>query len=140
MVVHYLFASDRLVGAKYELASPHLIENKYMRDFEDFKTILIQKYGQPQEDRKIWKGGDYFQNDPSQWGAAVSTGKLTCRAVWMTEKTEIDLVLTGADFKVTCEINYRSRELKHLAQPMTSHRPMKQDLSDRQIKETLDNL
>ncbi|MFZ5570743.1 MAG: hypothetical protein ACOZF0_10080 [Thermodesulfobacteriota bacterium] len=139
MLVKYWFSSDRLIGATYEPVAPHLNENKYMQDFADFTAILTEKYGQPKEDQKIWKGGDYFKNEPSQWGAAVSTGKLTCRTIWINDKTEIELLLTGANFNVTFEINYWSREWKHLARPTTADRPIKRDLSDIQRKEAMDN-
>ncbi len=140
MILKYIFAEDRLIGAKYEPARPHIIDRKYVQDFEDLKTVLIQKYGEPKEDQKIWKGGDFFQKDPSQWGFAVSTGKLTCRSAWITDTTEIDLVLTGGDFKITCQINYWSRKLKHLMAPVSPDIQMKKEISDSEMQESMDQM
>lgn len=117
IILRYTLAKDRLIGASYLLAENHIIDNKYVQDFEDFKAVLSRKYGPPRNEKNTWKNGSYFQNDRSQWGFAVSTGKLKRTADWQTETTEIELVLKGTNFNISCEITYLSRQLKHLSRP-----------------------
>jgi hypothetical protein len=145
VILSYILAKDRLVGAKYRLAENHIIDRKYVRDYDDFKAILSRKYGPPKEEKDTWKNGDFFRNDPDQWGMAVSTGKLTRRASWQTDDTDIVLDLKGGDFKIHCEVAYWSRKLKHLVQqaaptdaPLSTDRT-KERITNTKIEKSLDN-
>jgi hypothetical protein len=141
VALQYTLAKDRLIGARYLVTEKHIIPNKYVTDYEDFKAVLSRKYGLPQSEKDSWKNGSYFRNDKTQWGFAVSTGKLTRTAAWQTETTEIKLVLKGINFDILCEITYLSRQLKHLALPAGADSPdaPAQDIGNTAIERSIDD-
>ncbi len=114
VVIIYFFVNKKLICSKYVLAEDHIIENKYLRDYNDFKAILSRKYGMPIKSDVVWDNGAYFKNDPSRYGVAVSNGRLSFFDKWENEYTEIESVLKGGNFNISCEIEYSSRKLKDL--------------------------
>lgn len=118
MCVHYCFVKNQLVLARYELADKELIDRKYIKHYESFQSALKRKYGAPVKETDTWRNGAYFRDDKSQWGTAVSTGKLTRRSTWQTGTTDIELLLTGGNFNISCGITYQSRAHAHLVQQL----------------------
>lgn len=51
--VAYFFIDNQLVRARYVLAESHSNNNDYIIDYNDFKEILIKKYGPPKKRRNI---------------------------------------------------------------------------------------
>jgi len=117
MAVEYFSAGDKLCRAGYTLMERYLNENRYVADYMDFKKILYGKYGEPIEDRTVWRN-DFFKNNSSQWGVAVSAGYLSFFSTWETDDTIISASLTGGDFNVACVVVYKSKKLIHLENQM----------------------
>lgn len=113
MLAEYYFVENKLVRAGYTLAESHIVDTKYVGDYGEIKEVLNRKYGDPKEDRVVWKN-DYFKSNPQQWGTAVSVGHLSFFSVWETDSTIIAASLTGGDFKFSCKVVYQSKELMHL--------------------------
>jgi hypothetical protein len=113
VVVVYAFVEKKLVRAGYLLREKHSNRNDYINDFNEFKAVLSQKYGDPIRDETVWRT-DLYRNDPQHWGFAVSLGHLVYRAEWRTPATTIRSALLGNNYKVTYGVNYASKELKSL--------------------------
>jgi len=75
-VVIYTFENGKLVRGGYKFLVKHSNKNLYIDDYEIIKELLIKKYGKPKSDSKIWKGGEYYKNEPDEWGFAISAGYL----------------------------------------------------------------
>jgi hypothetical protein len=112
-LIAYFFARDRLVRAKYNLLVEHALSNEYVADFEYLLGILQKKYGQPVDTQKQWFD-DRYKDDEEAWGRAVLLGHLVLYDVWLTDSTEISLMLRGDDNRVFLEIEYSSRALESL--------------------------
>lgn len=109
----YIFAYDKLVRARYVFYPTHSNKNDYISDYSTIKTSLIEKYGTPKSDDKYWRN-DLYRNDYNDWGFAVSLGHLSYLADWDLETTEINVMLSGENYKFDLVAEYSSKELKYL--------------------------
>lgn len=113
VLVAYFFIDNQLVRARYVLAESHTNKNDFITDYNDFKEILTKKYGKPKQDETFWKN-DLYKDDYSDWGTAISIGHLVYLSSWETQDTEINNVLTGDNFDISCIVEYSSKNLKEL--------------------------
>jgi len=110
----YSFVENRLTEANYVFKHTHTNKNGYIDDYGRLKEILIKKYGEPVKDKIIWEN-DVFKDSKQDWGTAISVGYLWYGVYWETPITEISMILTGDNFKISLGILYRSQELKEWA-------------------------
>lgn len=109
----FTFVGERLVRGRYSVTEPHSDDNAFLRDFESLAELLGKKYGPPSKSETIWHN-DLYQDEPSEWGMAVSSGHLVRWHEWSTQDTKITLLLSGDDYEVNLVIDYMSTELGHL--------------------------
>jgi len=109
--VAYFFIDSQLVRARYVLAESHTNKNDFITDYNDFKEILTKKYGKPKQDETFWKN-DLYKDDYSDWGTAISVGHLVYLSSWETQDTEINNMLMGENFDISCIVEYSSKKLK----------------------------
>jgi hypothetical protein len=133
VVIVYNFAFNKLVRAKYMFAKysdslwrvffgsfpqEKLSTGHFILDFEKFKKELTEKYGEPlKEGWPVHK--DYHDLVKGEEGLevlekAIKAGKGGLYAKWMTDKTEIILIVSGRDDKISFEIGYSSKEFRSL--------------------------
>jgi hypothetical protein len=101
----YVFANDQLVRALYVDDQEHANPNGYVSDYLHLKQVLTEEYGQPAEDEEVWSN-DLYKDKPAEYGRAVSLGHLKRFTAWKTGTTEINIFLTGNQFKVDLSIDY----------------------------------
>ena len=106
----YYFTTGRLTRAVYLVTASHSNKNDYIRDFDNLKELLTKKYGVPSSDDSIWKKS-LFKDDREEWGTAVSIGHLVYIAFWETERTDISIILSGDNYKITLAMLYTGKEL-----------------------------
>ncbi|MDP8206716.1 MAG: hypothetical protein P9L92_08655 [Candidatus Electryonea clarkiae] len=111
--VVYFFIDNQLTRARYVLADSHSNKNDFITDYEDFKAILIKKYGNPVQDDSIWKN-DLYKDDYSDWGTAISIGHLVYFSNWKTNDTEISNMLMGENYDLSCIVEYCSINFKEI--------------------------
>jgi len=99
-VVFYTFENGKLTKGAYRFLVKHSNRNLYIDDYEIIKGLLTKKYGKPKYDRKIWKGGEYYKDEPDEWGFAISAGYLQLLAGWETEDTRILLFQKGDNYGI----------------------------------------
>ncbi|MBN1546463.1 MAG: hypothetical protein JW902_07385 [Syntrophaceae bacterium] len=109
--VAYFFVDNQLTRARYVLADSHSNKNDFIIDYEDFKKILIKKYGNPVQDESIWRN-DLYKDDYSDWGTAISIGHLIYFSNWKTKDTGISILLSGENYDISCIIEYSSTNFK----------------------------
>lgn len=112
-LIAYFFARGSLVRAKYNLLAEHALANEYIADYEFLLGILQKKYGPPTDSQKQWLD-DRYKDDEEAHGRAVLLGHLVLYDAWLTESTEVSLMLRGDDNRVFLEIEYSSRALESL--------------------------
>lgn len=113
VLLAYIFADKKLVRAKYVLAERHSNKTDFIQDYKDFKKILTEKYGKPKREDVVWKD-DFYKSDPSHWGMAVATGRLSYFSTWETSDSEIICALYGDNFNITCGVEYTSKSLRQI--------------------------
>lgn len=109
----YFFIDNQLTRARYVLVESHSNKNDFINDYDDFKKILIKKYGSPDQNEPLWRN-DLYKNDRSDWGTAISLGHLIYFTKWKTNHTEINNVLSGENYDISCIVEYSSTNLKEL--------------------------
>ena len=110
-LIGYIFTDNKLTRGKYIFQEKHSNKSDFISDYESLKRILTKKYGEPNEDKTIWKN-DLYKDDYEDWGTAISIGHLLYYATWETEKSEITLMLSGENYKIDLLIEFGSVELK----------------------------
>lgn len=118
-LIAYFFARGHLVRAKYNLLAEHPLANEYIADFEFLLGILQKKYGPPADSQKHWTD-ERYKADEEAWGRAVLLGHLVLYDCWLTDSTEVSLMLRGDDHRVFLEIEYSSRDLANLEDETTN--------------------
>jgi len=113
--VIFYFADNKLVRGRYMVTEPHTNQNAYIRDYATIKEQLIQKYGKPKEDHVTWIN-KLYQDEPSQYGFAVSLGHLVFNATWKTLDTEIRASLTGDNYEINLWVEYSGLAFHELEQ------------------------
>jgi len=126
--VVYIFAKDKLVRAKYLLDTEHEELNDFIADYHAVEPLLRKAFGEPTGQRAVWEDDSlqeerksYLDQDratpesilPSDRnvGLAVSLGHLKLYTEWGEGRTKALHAMTGADGRVTHQIEYRSVEL-----------------------------
>lgn len=131
-LVVYSFAGGKLVRAQRIFAAGHPGDvNAFVADFRAEQARLASEHGQPQQDRAVWVDDSlqeeriaYLEQDrahasdilPSDRfaGVAVSLGQLKLYVAWCGGRTRILHTLTGADSRVTHQVEYLSVRLAGL--------------------------
>lgn len=108
----YYFIEDQLYFAKYYVNTKHSNSNDFLTDFDEFRNVLLQKYGEPKEEETVWKD-ELYKDKRERWGLAIETGKMEKYTLWETDSTTIMLRLTGDNYKINFEIRYETKD-EHL--------------------------
>jgi hypothetical protein len=108
VLVIYSLADNMLVRCAYVITEEHSNRNDYIDDYKTLKELLVQKYGRPKKEKQVWKD-DLYQDDPSDYGFAVSLGHLVYYALWHLDGGEtIGTNLTGENYEILHTITYES--------------------------------
>jgi hypothetical protein len=113
VVLNYLFAQDKLVGAFYKLDDNYLNSDHFIQTYLQFKQVLTKKYGPPSEEFTNWLN-DTYRNNRKKWGLALSLGHTEYATFWKTQNTTIECSLREEDFNVLCLVEYWSIGYSHL--------------------------
>ena len=104
---------ERLVKAAYGFNEEHSNQNDYINDYKSVKKILIEKYGQPNDDKEIWRN-DMYKDNQEHWGFAVSMGHLVYVSRWFNNNTSIALGLSGDNLEIKHGMEYKSLKWEYL--------------------------
>jgi hypothetical protein len=108
----YVFNQNRLCSVMLTPELKHVNKNLYIDDYQSFKKVLIEKYGQPTLPiDMIWKN-DLYKGDSNYYGMAVSAGHLKYTSSWDTTDTIIYETLRGDNFEVELNILYKSKTIE----------------------------
>lgn len=107
-IVLYVLNDDyKLCGIMVTLNKTHTNSNDYIDDFNSFKKMLTNKYGNPTRDDVLWKN-DLFKDSPQSYGTAVAAGHLVYMTTWNLDESTIVNFLNGDNFKVKLTIMIKS--------------------------------
>src|SRR5207302_233553 len=121
----------KLVRAKYVIHPSHADLNDFIADFRAVDPVLRDALGKPSYERTFWEndpfqdeGVNYLEQDralpldilPSDKfaGIEVALGYLKLYSQWTQPRTKLVHALTGAEHRITHQIEYRSVELTDL--------------------------
>ena len=119
--IYYIFVDSKLVRAKYIVDEDHTNKNDYINDFLSIKELLSKKYGEPLEEQKNWKN-DLYKGDSQNYGTAISIGHLSLLYIWRTSTTDITAYLSGDNFEILNQIEYKSRLLDDVEKKKTEEK------------------
>jgi len=108
----YMFTDNLLTAGSYIIETTHTDKNAYIWDFNNLKKLLLKKYGAPKKEGEQWRN-DLYKNDSSEHGFAISLGHLTHYAFWETSETEINMTISGDNYKISLIIGYNSKKYKN---------------------------
>ncbi|NVM96179.1 hypothetical protein [Arthrobacter wenxiniae] len=103
----YIFIDDQLVRGKYVVNDTTANNNTYLTKFDELSANLTKKYGTPVEQNTYWSN-DLYQDDPQQWGMAVSIDHLSKFTKWNARESSILLSLFGDNYEIDLSIEYSS--------------------------------
>jgi hypothetical protein len=108
--IEYMFSRDRLMKTRYVFLQEYPRNSLYIEDFHRLNDEFSQKYGEPEEENKLWHEAT-LKDDPNRWGQAVSLGQLSYSTRWQMDQTEVVLSLAGSDNRVSLELVYSASKL-----------------------------
>jgi len=111
--ITYRFTKNKLTQVYYIYSESHINKNNYISNYNDLKSILTKKYGDPIADQVSWKN-DLYRDNEDNWGLACSAGHVVFKSIWENPETDIVLVCTGENFDITLGIVYTSKKFKDL--------------------------
>lgn len=124
-LIGYIFANNKLTRSKYVFEEEHSNLNDYIVDYEMLKGFLNKKYGNySNKDDAFWLN-DLYKDDVQQRGFAISLGQLFYQSNWPTQKTNIDLLLSGENYKISLVIEYVSKQFKNLEEKLKEKNTLK---------------
>ena len=111
VMLHYLFVDGKLARAKYFVTESHSNKNMYIQRYDEFKELLVAKYGEPAVNKILWTQ-DEFKDNYHRWGHAISIGHLAYFSSWEVGSTRIINFLKGDNSTINCGIEYSSVYLR----------------------------
>lgn len=105
--VGYIFVGDELAQGKIIVTQRRANATSRVHDFDRLVGLLTEKYGRPASQNTIWLD-DLYKDDPSNWGMAVATGRMSKFATWENARTAIAIGLFGDNFDTSLVIEYNS--------------------------------
>jgi len=107
-LVGYLFADNKLFKTQYNFSENHFDKLMYLDDYEKVKSLVVQRYGEPEGEAVDWKDPQ-FKNDSNNWGTAISLGHVEYSSRWQTSESEIVLSLFKVQKDVILRIEYSGK-------------------------------
>lgn len=109
----YWFTQDKLTVSTTLFGERYSNKNEYVNQFNKLRELLTQKYGEP---KRVWAdwSQDMYRDMPEHIGFAIANGHVQFIGYWRTEKTGIELVLSGNNREVSLRVRYHSIELEDL--------------------------
>ncbi len=110
--ISYFFTANKLTSAQYLILGEGSDKMNYVNDYNRIKNVLINKYGEPKEDKTIWAPEVIDIHDYLQYGKDISKGLLELYTVWVIDNSIIVLKLNGGSGYLNLVVNYESIKLK----------------------------
>jgi len=110
-LIVYYFADNMLTKGRYIIREQHSNKTQFVHDYNNVKRQLTQKYGTPTADETLWLD-DLYQDDPDDYGLAVSIGHLRYWVEWKPIETFIQAVLSGDNYDISFWIEYVAEGFK----------------------------
>lgn len=121
----YYFVKNKLTRGRYVLTETHSNKNDYISDYNTINEFLKKKYQEPAINEIFWKN-DLYKDDYSEWGFAISLGHLLYYATYKNPTTEINIILSGENYKINHIIEYKSIVLEEIEEELRAE----EDLSN----------
>lgn len=125
----FIFASDKLVRAKYVFQAEHGEPNEFIGDYRIVEPRLKDAYGKPAAERAVWED-DIYQDEPKSYleqdrassadilpsdrfvGLSLSAGHLKLYTQWSGARTNVLHGMAGENGRITHQIEYVGVELE----------------------------
>ena len=118
--INYYYIGDKLTSAEYEFSYETTLEYLCINNYSHLKEKLMEKYGEPTRDEDIWID-DLYEDNPKNWGKAITQNHLLRYAQWETSNTRITIILTGDEYgNIALKIKYRSQRIKEFEEEFTA--------------------
>ena len=107
----YTFEQSRLTTAKYLFETNEVQDDAQpLLHYKTIKKWIVQTYGQPQSEEKLWVN-ELYRYAPELWGRALMRGHLTIVDEWVINGTSIVLILNGGEETVGLMAEFTNKDL-----------------------------
>lgn len=104
----FYFNKKRFYQGVYLLKEKYVNENNFYNKYNEIKSILIEKYGEPKKITK--KRSRNLYNGIDEIGMAIQTGEYTEYTLWETKNSTILLIIEGENFDSKLTIRYNTKD------------------------------
>lgn len=112
--VMYAFnENDKLVSGNYRFTKKYMNMQLYVQDYNSFKALLTQKYGNPGLDQQNWSSKPGAGASESV-GQAIANGNLSLRAEWVSNRSIIEIMLSRVANQPLLQIYYTAKTLNEM--------------------------
>ena len=107
----YAFEQSQLTKAKYLFETNEVQgEAQPLLHYKTVKKWIVQTYGPPQSEEKLWVN-ELYRYAPELWGRALMRGHLTIVDEWDIDGTSIVLILNGGEETVGLMAEFTTKDL-----------------------------
>ncbi len=121
-VAGYMFVNGIFVEGRYAIAQQYKNPEVWMDTFVSLESLLIAKYGTPDENRvKNWSNAfSQYKDKKEQWGQAIQKGHLSITSKWENKNKIVTLDIRGSGHNmISLKIYYSSLKFKDLMEKRT---------------------
>ncbi len=112
-LISYSFVDSLVVTAKYTIQGDHADKNDWIADYDTLRSLVSGKNGRPDMALdKQWKN-ELYRDEPKNYGSAISQGHLYYLSTWQLPNTNINLMLSGGNHKISLELEFASKKYEN---------------------------
>ena len=111
MILAFYFCDYGLYETRYILTEKHSVESNYIDDYNNLKSAITKKYGQPNYDDKSWDTSSHEDYYKGKEGDALSYGYLTFDTKWALGDTNIYMNMSADNYDISLIIDYSSTDI-----------------------------
>lgn len=107
----YYFCDEGLYAVRYVLLETHSNDSLYIDDYNEFKSALTKKYGDPIFDLENWENNSKKEYYASKKGDALCYGYLTYETLYSSGRASIVMSMSADNYEISTTIDYVSFDI-----------------------------
>lgn len=111
VLLAYYFCDEGLYAVRYVLLETHSNDSLYIDDYNEFKSALTKKYGDPIFDLENWENNSKKEYYANKKGDALCYGYLTYKTLYSSGSASIVMSMSADNYEISTTIDYVSFEI-----------------------------
>lgn len=111
VLLAYYFCDEGLYAVRYVLLETHSNDSLYIDDYNEFKSALTKKYGDPIFDLENWEDNSKKEYYANKKGDALCYGYLTYETLYSSGRASIVISMSADNYEISTTVDYVSFDI-----------------------------